>query len=188
MHIIKDFKRLSFIAFILVGVLGSVYAGDDEKKGDKKNKNSIIKIDSSDTELDLDIIDQEDTLVFDDWEIPGENFENEATKIVTLGGINGNHSSSYSLAEAKDKLTNYSFGFKKEYKVDFTIFPNPSSSQINIKASVNAKAIRITDITGKEHLTSSFTNQIDIMDLPIGTYFIQLIYHDHVESRKFIKS
>ena len=176
---------------MLIGVLGAAFADgdDDEKKGDKKTKNqAIIKIDSTDTDLDVDIIDQEDTLVFDDWEIPGENFNNEATKIVTLGELKGNHSSSEHFSEAKFKLTDYSYAFKKEYKVDFTVFPNPSTSQINIKAAVEADAIRITDLTGREHITSGFTNQIDVLNLPVGTYFIQLIYRDHVESRKFIKS
>jgi hypothetical protein len=187
----KNFKRLSLIAAMLIGVLGTAIAGgdDDEKKGDKKTKNeSIIKIDSTDTEVEVDVIDQEDTLVFDDWEIPGESFKNEATKIASLTEFKGNHASSQSFSEAKEKLVNYNFGFKKEYKVEFTVFPNPSTSQINIKADVDAQAIRITDIAGREHITTGFTNQVDVMHLPVGTYFIQLIYHDHVESRKFIKS
>ncbi len=187
----QNFKRFSFIVFILLGAFGIAYAGgdDDEKKGDKKTKNqSIIKVDSVDSDRDIDIVDQEDTLVFDDWEIPGDEFENEANKIADIGELNGNQGNSQSFFDAKEKLVDYSFGFKKEYKVDFTVFPNPSTSQINIKAAVDADAIRITDITGREHMNSGFTNQIDVVHLPVGTYFIQLIYNDHVESRKFIKS
>lgn len=187
----QNFKRFSFIAIILLGGFGIAYAGgdDDEKKGDKKGKNqSIIKIDSVDSDLDIDVVDQEDTLVFDDWEIPDGDFENEANKIATMGVLKGNHGNSQSFFDAKEKLVDYSFGFKKEYKVDFTVFPNPSTSQINIKAAVDADAIRITDIAGREHISSGFTNQINVINLPVGTYFIQLIYNDHVESRKFIKS
>jgi len=77
---------------------------------------------------------------------------------------------------------------QKEYRVEFSIYPNPVASVLNVKPDVEPTSFIIKDIQGKVHQKNNYVPQISIAELSSGTYFIQLVYADqHIESRKFIK-
>jgi hypothetical protein len=84
-------------------------------------------------------------------------------------------------------LTDRFTPLKNEYLVDFTLYPNPTVNELHLKTTNIPKSLTIIDLTGKQHTISSYSDNIDVSILTPGTYFIQLIYPDHIESRKFIK-
>ena len=67
-----------------------------------------------------------------------------------------------------------------------SLFPNPTSNQLNINAEKNIENIQIFDLLGRQlmcvdvHLTSI---SLDLNDLPIGVYLLQLDFCD----KKIIK-
>lgn len=71
----------------------------------------------------------------------------------------------------------------------FTLFPNPSSDRINIKAN-NAKAstVQLLNHLGQEVLSDQFnrSTQIDISTLPSGTYFAIIIQDGEEWIKKII--
>jgi len=187
------FKRFGTFALTLVLFVGVSFAeggDDDDKKGDKSNKgDKIVHSDTVVLDVDLDISNSDDTLVLEDWENPDDINGNGG---IPLGGDNGlsgsGQGSSYGkLAEAVGHV-DLSHAFKKDYQVDFTLFPNPTVDAIHLKPTIEPSSIRIADITGKEHKHEVYSPKVDVTELPAGTYFIQLIYADHIEARKFIKS
>jgi hypothetical protein len=186
------FKRFGTFALTLVMFMGVSFAeggDDDDKKGDKSNKvNKVVLTDSIVLDLDDDIVNSDDTLVFEDWENPDDLNGNGGVPMGGDNGMNGNgNGNTYgNLFDAAG--ADLGHVFKKDYQVDFTLFPNPTVNAIHLKPSIEPSSIRIADITGKEHKIALYTPQVDVTELPAGTYFIQLIYADHIEARKFIKS
>lgn len=82
---------------------------------------------------------------------------------------------------------------------ELTIFPNPFSSNINISTStlINEKAtVNIYDINGRllESLGNNFFNgeekkiSIDLSNLPLGIYYLELRTANHAETTKIAKS
>lgn len=190
------FKRLALLAFTMLLVAGVSLAkggDDDDKKGkdksDKKGEIVLSEEDSIATDDDLDIINQgDDTLVYEDWDNPDNDGKGGNSHIIdTQVDRTAKNFNPYNGQVATDLLLNQTNPLKKEYRVEFTIFPNPTVDQININPDREPTTIRIADITGKEHIVSPYTSSVDVSQLAVGTYFIQLIYADHVEARKFIK-
>jgi hypothetical protein len=68
----------------------------------------------------------------------------------------------------------------------FSIYPNPSSSSINIDFNEHYSTIRIIDIQGEMVLQSKQKN-IDINGLGNGIYMVQLETENGVLNSKFVK-
>jgi hypothetical protein len=66
------------------------------------------------------------------------------------------------------------------------IYPNPTSNSLNISSSATIDQIEIRDLNGRIVMQLTYSNQIDVSDLPTGVYFIQLI-GDKIVIKKFIK-
>jgi hypothetical protein len=189
------FKRLTLLAFSMLLMVGVSFANggdDDDKKGnDKSSKDEIVLAgeDSVVVDDDIDIINQgDDTLVYEDWDNPEDDLKGGNTHSkVSSDGPSNYQFNPYSGQAISTELFNQTNPLKREYRVEFTIFPNPTVDKININPDREPTSIRIADITGKEHMVSPYTSTVDVSHLGVGTYFIQLIYTDHVESRKFIK-
>lgn len=189
------FKRLTLLAFsmlLMVGVSFAEGGDDDDKKGDDKSSKDEIVLageDSLGNDDDIDIISQgDDTLVYEDWDLIEDDLSGgESYSKVALDGQSNHQFNPYSGQDNSAELFDHINPLKKEYRVEFTVFPNPTIDKININPDREPTSIRIADITGKEHLVSPYTPTVDVSQLGVGTYFIQLIYTDHVESRKFIK-
>ena len=78
------------------------------------------------------------------------------------------------------------------HKLDFALFPNPSSSEITIRGNNSIKQIRIFDVNGRL-LTSIKENNviqtnIDIADLTKGIYLLEITSENGKEIQKFIKN
>jgi hypothetical protein len=74
----------------------------------------------------------------------------------------------------------------------FTVFPNPASTEIKVKSLENINELTITDIYGKEIYHSGILNSspelhIPVSGFPAGIYFIQLKNKTGKSLQKFIK-
>jgi trimeric autotransporter adhesin len=83
-------------------------------------------------------------------------------------------------------LSNESFDANK-----FKIYPNPTTTFLNIENSEKISKIKILNLLGlelKQQNSDDLKSQIDISDLSNGTYFIQIITDDKEQIAKFIKN
>ncbi|MGB0404395.1 MAG: T9SS type A sorting domain-containing protein [Salibacteraceae bacterium] len=71
-------------------------------------------------------------------------------------------------------------------KKKYSIYPNPSSTTINIKGLLPTDQYLLTDVQGKV-LISHKTEQLDISNLNSGIYFIHIHSQHHYQTLKFIK-
>lgn len=70
---------------------------------------------------------------------------------------------------------------------DFSIFPNPTSNQVNLNIPDNSKPqrIRIVNLAGQVVLNKTFdSNSIDVSNLPTGIYLIQLTFNNRTATTK----
>ena len=78
----------------------------------------------------------------------------------------------------------------KGIKVEMTIQPNPASDNvfITLKATTDRSNLVISDITGKEVLRKSFTNNtnVDISGFAKGVYIINILNNKNTYSEKLI--
>ncbi|HCD67293.1 MAG TPA: hypothetical protein DEQ56_02320 [Bacteroidetes bacterium] len=186
------FNRLLYALLLTVLTSFSLLADwdDDRDKKRKTVKNQTSKSDSIQfLNDDIDLQEQDDTLVFEDWD-SSDGDAGVSTISVELGSkpaeISANSTETL-LDNMLSSLTDRFTPLKNEYLVDFTLYPNPTVNELHLKTTNIPKSLTIIDLTGKQHTISSYSDTIDVSILTPGTYFIQLIYPDHIESRKFIK-
>ncbi len=78
----------------------------------------------------------------------------------------------------------------KGVKVEINVQPNPASNNvfITLKATTNRSDLTISDITGKEVLRKSFTNNtnVDISNFAKGVYIINILNDNNTYSEKLI--
>jgi len=170
------------IAFAALSV--NAITGDDEKNGDKpKDKDKIVK---TDTIINVDINKAvDDTLVFEDWENPDGNInDNSGTTVcialypTTFQSINPSNNK-VEPNEPPKEVENY---------IEVKVFPNPTTDILFFTSKEEVTAIRILSISGELQNVKILPQSVDVSNLPQGTYFIQLIFTNRIESRKFIKS
>lgn len=97
-------------------------------------------------------------------------------------------------------LDNLSFSFDitvgiKENNADLNldIYPNPFDNQVIIKSETAIKTITVMDITGKtlfsQNLNHSFGTTINLENLFLGTYFIQILDENgNIKTEKIVKT
>ena len=73
-------------------------------------------------------------------------------------------------------------------EIQYILFPNPTSSVLNIKGVTSDVSISIYDILGKELVSRKTAKQIDINFLKKGIYFINISDGIKTSVRKFIKN
>lgn len=197
---LQNTSRILLSALSLLVVVSFSFAAggegdkDKEKKGTKNSKKTETTIDSSDIQKKLDIPavqnQTDDTLVYEDWDDNGngggdDDGQSNGIYIGEPGiGVNNNdfEKHQYSSLEEVTEV------FKKTYRVEFDIYPNPVVSELHIKPEHAPQSLQVTNIVGKVYKQEAYTPVLSVADLAAGTYFIQLVYPDrHVESRKFIK-
>jgi hypothetical protein len=84
----------------------------------------------------------------------------------------------------------YTLGNKEiiQKQSSFNIYPNPTSTQLTIATEIVFNEINIIDITGKTIKTiKENTTALNVVELPLGVYFIKLITADKIITKKFIK-
>ena len=191
--------RITICIIALVMCTGFSFAkgGDDDEKEKLKEKEklALVHSDSANTNLDVNAAHHvDDTLVFEDWDGQGGGSDDD-------GGIGQSNEGS---ADLNGDNTSFKFGllneaisenpkefydqvFSNKYRVEFTIYPNPTTDYITIKTNVTPQSMRVIDVTGKTHREEGYSSRIDVTELPSGTYILNLIYADHLEARRFIK-
>ncbi|MEG1591593.1 MAG: T9SS type A sorting domain-containing protein, partial [Chryseobacterium sp.] len=71
---------------------------------------------------------------------------------------------------------------------EFSIYPNPAHDIIYLKNISNAKSFVITDLSGRIVMKDSLNKDfINIQNLTSGTYILELITKEKIQSLKFIK-
>ena len=78
----------------------------------------------------------------------------------------------------------------EEKTVSSQVFPNPFTSTVSIKAEKTIKAVRLFDTYGrlvKEQNVSGMEIEIDLSELSIGTYLLQLDYGDCRSAQRIVK-
>ncbi len=75
--------------------------------------------------------------------------------------------------------------------VDVIIYPNPTNGMITVLSEVDLDQIILYSLDGKVIFTEtnllSGPNQLDLSDLPAGTYMIQLVKQDQLIVKKIVK-
>lgn len=162
----------------------TVYANDNDSTGNLTHLDSIIVDVDLENEVEVD-----DTLVFEDWEEVKDKREWVDSSELELKNLVYDFISednSEESADGKDRSPVQN-RWNNALDVQVTLYPNPAVNALHIQADIAPITLRIIDIAGKEYIISNFAIEVNITELPIGTYVIQLIYKEHVESRKFIK-
>jgi hypothetical protein len=186
------FNRLAFVLLLALLASANSYAGGDDER-DKKGKpikNQATRADSIQFINDnIDLQEQDDTLVFEDWD--SSDGDDEVSSIYVDLGTKPDKLSGNSTEALKEKkrssLTDRFTSLKNEHLVDFTLYPNPTVSELYLKTTKTPNSFIITDLTGKQHILSYYSDVINVSHLSPGTYYIQLVYPDHLESSMFIK-
>ncbi len=76
--------------------------------------------------------------------------------------------------------------FKFQNKI--FIYPNPTSNFLNFKSDLTIKKVEIFNLTGQKLLWNENTNSIDVSDLTIGTYIMEVTEQTGKKYRtKFLK-
>ncbi len=70
------------------------------------------------------------------------------------------------------------------YEYKFKIYPNPTSSVISVKGENNVESIVVFDLNAKVLMSNKNSNNINVSQLPVGTYIIRV---NDKETFKFIK-
>ncbi len=71
---------------------------------------------------------------------------------------------------------------------EFTIFPNPASDFLSISGQNTFGSFNIYDGFGQTIRTGNWPIKLDILDLPSGIYYLDLIWDNNRSSHKIIKS
>lgn len=67
-----------------------------------------------------------------------------------------------------------------------SIYPNPTKDFVTIKSDKKIKEISIYNSSGQLVKSESITNKISLVALPIGNYFVEIIYIDGTRSKQSI--
>ncbi len=69
---------------------------------------------------------------------------------------------------------------------EFSIFPNPSSDFITLSYKNTFDSIEIFDISGRKYEVNTDSKQIDISNLPSGTYFLKIKSEGNAYLKQFV--
>ncbi|MBR9860159.1 T9SS type A sorting domain-containing protein [bacterium] len=183
-------KLIILMLGLSVGFTAYAKGGDDDKNDKKEEKKTTIKPDSL-VLVDLDVTDQtDDTLVFEDWEDTKGGGNGGATDGVLKddasgsgdsdAGVPGSVNPNNIVEKLKDARDN-------RYEVNFEVYPNPVANLLHIKVDVAPDQVLVYSLTGQLMHQSRNATVVDVSAYESGTYLIQLIFDDHVETRKFVK-
>lgn len=77
----------------------------------------------------------------------------------------------------------------KGVSIGVSIYPNPASNTVVLSSKTDNKVIyAVTDVTGRNIMSGSFTGikNLDLSDIPAGTYFIKFNNNGNVSNSKLI--
>lgn len=178
-------NKLIFCSVLLL--FGFIANADNEKgrkdRSDQDEKEIVIDSISGDT-LYFEINHNDDTLVFEDWE--GSNTRITDNNSV-VSGKQDNKGPENDVNGISESIGGILTNAKKRYEVSFTVYPNPVCNELHIQAVNTPQEIKVFSLNGKQMDMGSQMDVIDVRGYENGIYLIELIYPDHIESRKFVK-
>jgi len=88
-----------------------------------------------------------------------------------------------------DLVENASASSETFFADNFNLYPNPVSDVLNIasKNGLNVNEVRITDLSGKVVKTQKDVSSVNVSDLAVGTYIIDVTTNEGRATSKFIK-
>ncbi|MFY0644096.1 MAG: T9SS type A sorting domain-containing protein [Bacteroidia bacterium] len=180
-------KRIFFFSLTLL--MASLVFADNKKgvkkNGDKQDEDKVIVVDSTLVDLDKERCDEnDDTLVFEDWDDPNKA-PSDNSMIQDGDSESDQGEQSLELPALLDKVTAYR---EKRYETNFELYPNPATHVLNIQVDDMPERIQVVSLSGASVIEISGLNQIDVSGLQSGIYFVQLVYANHIETKKFVKS
>ncbi|WP_299122523.1 T9SS type A sorting domain-containing protein [uncultured Winogradskyella sp.] len=129
---------------------------------------------------------------FTTGELTSSDINNDGVKdLIVSGGyfeFNGPGTGYINWFDSQNSLSIVEFNQDK-----ISLFPNPANDKINIKSDVLIEAVSIFDFKGtliksKELTNSSLDYQIDVKELSMGIYFIEIQSGESKIVKKFIKN
>lgn len=76
---------------------------------------------------------------------------------------------------------------RNQINKDISLYPNPTSDILNIKSDSKINAVSVVDMTGRKVNVKLEGNQVDVRELPVGNYLINVETKDGISTEKFIK-
>jgi hypothetical protein len=73
-------------------------------------------------------------------------------------------------------------------KDTFEIYPNPASSDVNIRTNENIDKLEVFDSLGRIVVVEMSNNRINVSNLQTGTYIIKITSGNVIENKRFIKN
>lgn len=67
-----------------------------------------------------------------------------------------------------------------------TIYPNPTSGNINISTEVELTKMELYDVLGKKVLKSSYVNKLNVESLKSGIYFLRLYNNKSMDIKRVV--
>ena len=100
-------------------------------------------------------------------------------------GVNANPADEATLG--KVVIAPSTVGLAENQETTLSIFPNPTTTILNIKNAQNFNSFKILNITGEVVIDGELSNQINVESLGTGVYLLEL--HNNTESQviRFIK-
>ena len=88
-----------------------------------------------------------------------------------------------------DLVENASASSETFFADNFNLYPNPVNDVLNIasKNGLNVNEVRITDLSGKVVKTQKDVSSVNVSDLAVGTYIIDVTTNEGRATSKFIK-
>jgi hypothetical protein len=125
------------------------------------------------------------------FRIGGFETGNQSPPIFFLGKIDdvGVWNRELSSIEISSLYSSSILGVSQSEKIKIKLFPNPTSSILNIETQEKIIKIKIIDITGRTTNISNFSNnKIDVSSLSNGMYFVEIKTENGLFEEKFIKN
>ena len=93
------------------------------------------------------------------------------------------------LVEQNITCSSLPVGIDDVEEIDFTIFPNPSSSIVHINSEFSIEEIQILNLSGQQMPIKRInSDKLDVSNLATGIYFIKVKSEGRETVRKFMKS
>ena len=142
--------------------------------------------------LNFDIIDPDEIAkVLSPLNLPKSQFKDVLNQLKVLNADHGGH------GEYNRKIIRFFDRFSetitavekpKASYLDIRIFPNPCANFLKIYTPYQIQSYRIFNANGEVMKEQNLYLDIDVSNLPQGTYFIQVVTDEGTTSQKFIKS
>jgi len=88
--------------------------------------------------------------------------------------------------------SNFSLGISEAKRLDFSLYPNPSSSEVNIQLATGSEnaTVEFYNYIGKKVLSKEITtldSRVNVQNLSSGVYILKVKTADKIGTQKFIK-